>query len=210
MREKPANEDAVKRMIGFLSAVKDKTTDETFTTSCADLQKNFQTSRLAFSSIKFLKVVEPVPNSNKFKWNDDFQPGRKLALMVLDNILHKNKKVKHVPLMPEFATAVSLLAKISDKLDVYTLQQENILKRLKQPSNELPAIMGETLFSEADQYHKDFVYLAGQVSSSAWDNVTVALTSKTDVDLINRNIMHITTDLLTKINNLKTTKNGQQ
>lgn len=213
MRQNPPNKEAIKRMVNFLIDVKKKCEGEYANKSFSQLQIEHSISRSSFKSCVEFECVVTAGEGDEavYIWNDEYQPGRKLALAIMDLNLHKNKKQVHVPLLPELATAVNLLNKVADKLDLYTLQNESILKRLKMPSNEAAPIQGENLFSEADQYHKDFVYLAGQMVAALYANTyrPPTMDDQKTFAVMNDRVIVATTDLLTKINNLKTTKNGQ-
>lgn len=157
MREKPANEGAIARLIGYLNDVYLTSKANSTTFSAFELHKYHQVAKRTTSDCRRLKIFQ-VNEDKTVTWLDEDQPARFMALRILDYRLKKTKKTIHVPI-PDFAGIADTLQTIGERLAQLAVQNEKWLKRAKNDENGL-ATEGD-LFRVEDQR----LYIAGQIAS---------------------------------------------
>lgn len=167
MREKPVNRPSLNRTIAFLRTLHNKC-NEGNRISLDQLASEYQIARGTGAACLNLNIIQKA-GSKQFQWTSYNQPMpdeyKHLALLIKDQLLHSTKKSKATPLMPEWATMVSHLKEISDKLSISITQTESSAKRFKMP-HTLDEARQANLFTEEQQRHKDRVYLAGKITSA--------------------------------------------
>lgn len=193
MREKPINEDAIKRTITFIKLLYQHTKiQDRFSTSA--LARTCRVASGTFRAIFELNIVL-IKDTGEIIWHSEKEPTeseyRKMALHVKDKLLHKNKKQQHTPLMPDWASIAKSLNDVSEKLTILTLQNESSLKRLKTPSNQ---ISDSDLFRVSDQMLSIVISLIPTIHSN-----TSAYPNFTTVEKRNKLAIEIATDLFNQL-----------
>lgn len=211
MREKPANEAAVQRLISFLKMVQFQAKGNPNIINFNSLQEDEGVAKRTASDCRALDIIKA--DGNKTIWIPkepvDF---RLLALKILDHRLKRTKKTIHFPI-PDFAGIADSLKEISERLMYLTVQQEKFLKTAKTGQIE-SADNSATLFTEEQQRHKDRVYLLGQIAGSYFSDLTPynssdpevnASTDQANISARSKTVFNIVDNLLEKLY----TKNNQ-
>lgn len=202
MREKPINQASLHRTIQFLKNLK-TVCDYDAPISLSTLVKEHGIASGTGSACFHEMIIETI-GKNKFKWlpkmtnmagDNSEEVFKHLALQIKDRLLHKNKKTIHTPINPDWATVITHLKEISDKLSISLQQNESVLKRIKTD------IKGndQDLFKVDDQR----LYIAGQIASGIYSNTTInplnEICNQKDTDDVNNYIVNLTDDLMNKL-----------
>lgn len=195
MREKPANEHAVARLIGFLTIIKFRAKSGAPPNSDIKLLiKSEGVAKRTFSDCKALGIFKV--EDEKYTWLKQDQDLRKLALLILDYRLTKTKKTVHYPI-PDFAGFAQSLEAIAERLAVLATQNEKWLKVAK---NGL-----ETINEPANLFRVDDqrLYIAGQIASVIYQDVHNIHNDEFEARIHSRNqkIVLATDDLMKKLLN---------
>lgn len=143
MREKPANEAVVQRLIDYMNRISWQLKGEGADVDFKYLQKEFGVAKRTYSDLKALKIISFENKRHVFKAALDL---RTLALKILDYRLKKNKKTVHYPI-PGLADIADSLKQITERLMQLSVQHERLLK---QPKNDIKG-SDQDLFRIDDQ-----------------------------------------------------------
>lgn len=156
MRNRPANEEAVKRLIDFMKDLR-FTIENGQHVSLPRLQETHGISKRSGSALITLGLITKI-GVHEYEWNIKVVNSyRYWALKIMDHNLHKTKKEIVTPLLPEFATIANVLNNISEQLAISINKNNNRLKGMKSSDTEA------NLFSYEEQHHRDMVYLTGKL-----------------------------------------------
>lgn len=165
LREKPANEVAVEKLINFLAEAEVTLKTENIKYDFSEIIKSNGVAKRSFSDLKALKIVKHEAGK-KPEWIGREQPLRITALQILDYRLKKSKKAIHVPI-PDFAPITDSLKTIAERLAHITLQHERLLRTPKNAINETDV----DLFRVDEQR----LYIAGQIASAVYKSHSFCL-----------------------------------
>lgn len=192
LRQKPANEAAISRLINFLNdswltLKSDKIKKYNFT----ELMESHGVAKRTFSDCRALGLIK-IEAGKKPEWINKEEPSRHMALRILDYRLKKTKKQVHYPI-PDFAAIGESLKEITDRLIYLSVQNEKWLKTHKNYENS--NVSESDLFRVDDQR----LYLAGQIASGVFSNEAILNYSPEQFEIINKNIVTITDGLILKL-----------
>lgn len=142
MREKPLNEEAIRRTIHFLKLLKNHC-DDAIPFSLTGLVKLCGVASGTGKACRELVIISTT-SKDLYKWEikmtsisspdkDREEVYRHLAISIKDKLLHKNKKTIHTPLMPDWASIANSLVNVSEKLNTVISLQERLLINHKNP-----------------------------------------------------------------------------
>lgn len=194
LRQKPANEEALQKLISFLFEIKSfahNTPEQRIDVKYSI--KTYQVAKRTFSDLKALKIITEQGDKIEFISKEDL---RKIALKVLDYRLKKTKKQIHVPI-PEFAGIADSLKTISERLEQLAVQNEKWLKTHK--NSLVSNVENSDMFRVDDQR----LYIAGQIAGNIFKE-SFQYNNECDVQVIDRAsnfIVQATDDLINKLLN---------
>lgn len=191
IRQKPANQQAVQKLEGFVISLKG-TLDKGEPPNFSARQSKYGVSSSTTSACKALGIIKK--EGNKYVFKSEETPGT-IALLILDYFLKQNKKTMRGDVIPNFEALTRTLGNIVEKLTLLTVQNEVGLKRLKQ-GNTAPET--SDLFRVDDQR----LYLAGQIAAGIYDRVFPFVLNPSDgasIQETNRMIVEATDDLLLQL-----------
>lgn len=179
MRQKSVTFKTVNKYINFLNAIKNHNKDHKLPTPIEQLVADFNINKTIIKALEVLNIIKR-NSKTSWEWLAD-EPDKKMALTILDYLLHL-KKPQQPALLPEYITQItSLLKEISEKLTPHQTIEESGEKGLK---------------------ISDRIYLAGQIASAVYGEFGINTTGITDpaIKTTNDTILFITDNLLSKIN----------
>lgn len=197
LRQKPANEQALGRLIDFLLDLRNKTSPTSSIINIGETEKMWSVSNRTFSDcIKLKIIIRSEIKPEKFLWQKGQVSTRILALQILDHRLKKTKKQIHVPI-PDFAAIADTLQTIGERLTQLAVQNEKWLKRNK---NEDIAVASDDLFRVDDQR----LFIAGSIASGIYKEAFKYIQNPDDGAAIGSTsdfIISATDDLISKLLN---------
>jgi hypothetical protein len=204
MRKKKAKDQAVENLINFLNQVKlfSDMRNSAKLHTISSIAKDFSVSSTAGAAIKQLKIIKQ-EDTYTWYWIAK-EPSKEMALLVLDNLLHRNKKASDIA-FPELEAISKQLSIISESMAQSTAQNNIVLNRIKSGNKSLDksekSFHNELdLFSEQQNKQRDRIYIAGQIASRLYPNGVENLYLN-EIKLINSHIVSATDDLLKQLNN---------
>lgn len=189
LREKPANEAAIARLIDFLSEVQFITTRHGYELDLKYLQDSNKVAKRTPSDLKVLGIIENKDTAYKWKGGTDL---RKIALKILDHRLQKNKKTVHFPIYGLQGISQSLET-ITDRLAQLLVQNERLLK-----SPKIGQISEDVDLFKVDEQR---LFLAGQIANGLYSGVNHQTRSDETLLKLNETIVWATDDLMKKLLN---------
>lgn len=149
MRERKVTDATIERYMFFLNSVSAISGYESRKT-IAEFAKEKRINKSVVPAIIQLNFVETI-SRNKWNWLLP-KPNKEMVLQILDLLLHKKKKTIHIPIVPEWATMVTAVNQLTDRMGVYLTQNEKSLRGTKTPlldrALQQSEMNGNTIFSE--------------------------------------------------------------
>lgn len=178
MREKPVSEKKIDNYIDFLFAVQGSSGGAPNTSTLSEVAKRYAITSSAPSALISLGIIKKETKS-VWHWIADTRPSKKIALEVLDYLLHKNKKTVHFPI-PDFAAISQSLERIVERMNYLAIHTERLLKT---PKNDIISIDGKSdLFTIEEQR----LLIANAIASGVYKSVNVCNHLMTAVSVGNK------------------------
>jgi len=196
MREIKARETAVIKTQHFLSDLKQHCEGGLPDITITHLQDLHNVSRSTITACTALNIVQKI-KKGQYNWIEG-KPTRKMALQILDYFINLRKPQQ--PIIPEFSDLLTAVQQLTNIVGIYITQNENAVKRLKQPlldkALNQASMSGSTLFNEPDRDDDRLFELVKAIAGgvlNSWETVN-------DYRSINIRIIGAAQDLLTKFN----------
>lgn len=177
MRQKKPTATTIIKMVAFLRDVNRLIGTEDVQPIKYLIQSHHIDKRVQ-KALKELRIVD-IQNGVPEKWLSSQEPGKELALLILNYNLEQNPRtLKATPFEhPEFRSFLDLFSNISNELMNISGENKNLLEGFKMRNKE-----------------NDFIYLAGQIASGVY-----AESPLTPYQQCNDMIVKATKDLFEKI-----------
>lgn len=162
MREKPANEQAITRLVRFMKDV-NMAAISGLQLDVAYSLKQTGAAKRSFSDLKKLGIIT-VDDDKKIKWISLHLNFRSLALQILDHRLKQSKKTVHFPI-PDLSPLTDSLETIVERMNQLLVQHERLLRQPKNNETRPDA----DLFKVDDQR----LFIAGQIAAGLYKGITL-------------------------------------
>lgn len=203
MRYKKPNEKAVMNMLLFLREINERCEGGNLT-AVRWITDKHELSHSAGAACKDLNII--TLENGVYKWVPKAAPGRPMALLVMDNLLHRSKKKVDVPIFDMAALGDKIVA----KLDSIAVQNENALRgsksRMLGRALNQTAQFGDTLFSATESKQAVKLDILKAIAEGIYNYDMLSMNFPTEhIKQANAFIIQATEDLYNQFYGAKTT-----